>query len=74
MNGERVDVLLLTAAEDGAAVDDGEDGREDKTRDNASEDIIIDKLSWQNGGVCKRGVQLGEVQQQPQKNLGGKET
>ena len=74
MNGERVDVLLLTAAEDGAAVDDGEDSGADKTRDNTSEDIIIDKLSWQYGGVCKRGVQLGEVQQQPQKNLGGKET
>ena len=74
MNGERVDVLLLTAAEDGTAVDDGEDGRADKTRDNTSEYIIIDKLSWQNCGVCKRGVQLGEVQKQPKKNLGEKET
>ena len=73
VDGERVDVLLLTAAEDGAAVDDGEDGRADKTRDNTSENIIIDKLSWQYSGVCKRGVQLGEVQQQPQKNLGEKE-
>ena len=61
MNGERVNVLLLTAAQNGAAVDDGEDGRADKTRDNAREDIIIDKLSWQNGGVCKRGIQLGKV-------------
>ena len=74
MDGERVDVLLLTAAEDGAAVDDGEDGGADKTCDDAREDIIIDKLSWQNGGVCKRGVQLGEVQQQPQKNLREKGT
>ena len=63
MNSERVDVLLLAAAQDSAAVDDGEDGGGHHTHNNGRENITIDELSWQNCGVCKRSVQLGEVQE-----------
>ena len=61
MDSERVDVLFLTAAQDGAAVDDGEEGGEDKAHDYGRENITIDKQSWQNCCVCKRSVQLREV-------------
>ena len=69
MNSYWVDVLLLTAAQDGAAVDDGEDGGEHAAHDYGRENITIDKLSWHNCPGCKRSVQLGEVQKQPQENL-----
>ena len=58
---ERVDVLLLAAAQDGGAVDDGEDGGEPKPNDYARKDILIDEESRQDSGVCKRCVELGEV-------------
>ena len=48
---ERIDVFLLAAAQDGAAVDDGEEGGEPEAHDYPGEHVGVDELSGHDGGV-----------------------
>ena len=49
---ERVDIFLLTAAQDGAAVDAGEDGWEPEEHDNPGEHVGVDEQPGHDGCVC----------------------
>ena len=70
---ERVDVLVLTAAERSAAVDHGEDHGGQAGGSNARQQVVVDEDAGKNCRLHQRGVQLGEVHQEPEEDQGDAE-
>ena len=68
---ERVDVLVLTAAERSAAVDHGEDHGGQAGGSNARQQVVVDEDPGQDGGVGQGGVDLGEVEEEPEEHERG---
>lgn len=70
MDGERVDVFFFKAAEDGAAVDTSEDCGGEEGSEDPGEDVAIDDLQRDDGGLLDTtiliNVQLGKIQHYPQ--------
>ena len=65
---ERVDVLVLTAAESRAAVHHREHHRGEAGGSYARQQVVVDEHPGQDGRVGQGRVQLGEVEEQPEED------
>ena len=70
---QRIDVFILAAAEDGAAVEHGPDYGGQGGHSEARQQVVVDEDAGQNCRLHQRGVQLGEVHQEPEEDQGDAE-